>query len=694
MNRYGLLFDSPPWLILVGLLLGLGYAAVLYYRIAGPWSRQMNYLLAFLRFMLVVQLALLLFGPLIRQIRNVYEPPSVVLALDNSASVAETADSAALVNLLERVGDLAEALNERGFTAEIRPISTGRPAETGTIGFDYNRSDLQGFLRNIQNDYESRNLGAVVLLSDGLFNLGLNPAYSTFPFRIHTVGLGDTLRRPDINISALQYNKIAYQGNRFPLVAEVNCTSLQGSALRLSVFDGSRLLEERSVDITKPEQFVRTSFLIEASEAGMRRYRVTASPVEGEFSMANNSRDAYIEVIEGRERILLAGASPHPDLKAIRAALQKTSNYEVITYIPGVLEDKGDDWNAVILHQPSDRSGRLRELEQELRQSDLPIMYILGRQTDIRAFNASNGLVEIELLAGGWDNAFPWLNREFSVFNLEEDDPIQVAEYPPLRVPFGEFTLLAPAEVLLYQRIGNVRSSKPLVVLQRGSGRRSALVLGEGIWQWRLQEYALREDQQTFDRFVLRTIQYLTARDDKRRFRVYPQRNEYYDHEAVIFDSEVYNEVYERIYGHRIDLLLRDEDGGEQAFSFLTSESNSRFRAGILPKGVYTYEARAEVMGKTEQATGTFSVADVQLEYTRLHADHNLLRNLAQENSGNFYDLQHLDELEAHLAGEKPVNKIYSSEDFLAIINMKWGLLVLILFASAEWFLRKYHGSY
>lgn len=695
MNRYGLLFDSPPWLILLGLLLGLAYAGIMYYRMPQPWGRKIHYLLAFLRFMLVVQLTLLLFGPLIRQVRNVYEAPAVLLALDNSSSIAETTDSVEMANLLAELVQTAEQLEAKGFTPEIRTISGARwTGDLTELVFDHNRTDLHAFLRSIQNDYESRNLQTVVLLSDGLFNQGMNPLYSNYPFRIHTLGLGDTLQRPDINITALQYNKIAYLGNRFPLVAEVNCIALPGSVLRLSVSDASGLIEEKSIEITRPEQFFRVSFLLEADQPGMRRYRVEAAPVEGEYSDANNRRDAIIEVVEGREKILLAAPSPHPDLKAIRSALENNSNFEVITYIPGVLEAETQAWDAAILHQTADKAGRLRNLETELHQGEIPLLYVLGRQSDIAVFNGINGLVEVQMMADAWDTTFPWLNRTFSIFNLEDSDEESVEDYPPLRTPFAEFSLLGQVEVLLYQRIGNVRSSKPLMLLQRGSGRRSAAILGEGIWQWRLQEYAQREDQQTFDRFIVRTLQYLTARDDKRRFRVYPQRTEYFDHESVVFESEAYNEVFERIYGFNIDLVLRDEEDTEQSFSFFTSEANSQFRVGNLPVGLYTYEASTEIMGKPERTSGTFSVADLQLESARLHADHNLMRNLARQSGGSFHSWPSVAGLRESILADSPVSKIHSSEDFMAIIQMKWGLLILILFAAAEWFMRKYHGSY
>ncbi|NJL13340.1 MAG: hypothetical protein HC913_10285, partial [Microscillaceae bacterium] len=49
MNRSSLIFPHSPWLILVCLLIGLGYAFLLYQK-KSPWSLSLNYVLAFLRF--------------------------------------------------------------------------------------------------------------------------------------------------------------------------------------------------------------------------------------------------------------------------------------------------------------------------------------------------------------------------------------------------------------------------------------------------------------------------------------------------------------------------------------------------------------------------------------------------------------------------------------------------------------------
>ena len=99
MDKFSLLFESPPWLIGVGILIGLAYAAILYYQTKVVWGKNTNYLLAGLRFLMVTQLTLLLFGPLIRQIKNTKESPSIIFAVDNSRSISEIEDSISLITL-------------------------------------------------------------------------------------------------------------------------------------------------------------------------------------------------------------------------------------------------------------------------------------------------------------------------------------------------------------------------------------------------------------------------------------------------------------------------------------------------------------------------------------------------------------------------------------------------------------------
>ena len=119
MDRFSLLFESPPWLIGIGVLIGMAYAAILYYKAKVTWGKNINYILAGLRFLMITQLTLLLFGPLIRQIQNTKELPSLVFAIDNSQSIAEIENSISLVDFENNLKSLQQAFNQKGYLTEI-----------------------------------------------------------------------------------------------------------------------------------------------------------------------------------------------------------------------------------------------------------------------------------------------------------------------------------------------------------------------------------------------------------------------------------------------------------------------------------------------------------------------------------------------------------------------------------------------
>ncbi|MDZ7608621.1 MAG: hypothetical protein U5K79_24230 [Cyclobacteriaceae bacterium] len=300
MNRFKLLFESSPWLIWIGVLIGAVYALLLYYRVKTPWSRQMNVALMAVRFLMVTQLTLLLFGPLIRQIKNAKEPPSVVLAIDNSQSIMEMTDSLRIDSLETAINALNLELQSSGYITEIRTLD-GVTREQN-IDYSSKTSNLHALLEGIQNDYESRNLATVVLFSDGLYNSGSNPSFRPYNFNISAVGLGDTIQHPDINLNTLLYNKIVYLGNSFPVVAEVFSHNLSGNTARVQLLKNRQVIESKTIDINSNNQYDQVQFLVSADESGMQRYTVVASTVQQERITSNNTKDAYVDVIDGKQK--------------------------------------------------------------------------------------------------------------------------------------------------------------------------------------------------------------------------------------------------------------------------------------------------------------------------------------------------------------------------------------------------------
>jgi hypothetical protein len=175
---------------------------------------------------------------------------------------------------------------------------------------------------------------------------------------------------------------------------------------------------------------------------------------------------------------------------------------------------------------------------------------------------------------------------------------------------------------------------------------------------------------------------------------VYPVKNEFWDNEPVIFETEVYNEIYEKIYGQKIDLTIKHENDSAQSYSYVISPANTRFRISGLEPGVYQYTARSRINGEESQVSGMFSVRKMQIETTTLTANHQLLKELSRRTGGKYYGIPQLNQLEQELQQKEIKSMIISSENYLAIINMKWIFFVLLLLLTLEWGFRKYLGGY
>ncbi|MTI30767.1 VWA domain-containing protein, partial [Cytophagales bacterium RKSG123] len=350
MQKIQFLFDYSPWFILLGLLLGLIYAAVLYKK-EGPWGPKWEKLLFTLRFVAVSAITFLLLGPYLKQIQNKIESPSFVILLDNSSSLSQLYDSAFLTQTIEEISAIGQDLEEKDFEVVYQTLTSNQNIkELRNVDFRYPASNLDKSIKNIQNDFEGRNLAGVLLVSDGIYNQGISPAFRNYNFPIYTLALGDTIPKKDINLQTLYYNKVAYEGNRFSLRAEVSNNGFEKQQVIVSVKKDGKVITSKKHQFDQQTDVSMVDFLLDAKEEGMQHFVVEVSPLEGEFSEVNNQKDAFIDIIEGKEKILFVAKAPHPDIKAIRSAIETKSNYEFYLFIPGISNLEDEKYDLMIFH--------------------------------------------------------------------------------------------------------------------------------------------------------------------------------------------------------------------------------------------------------------------------------------------------------------------------------------------------------
>ena len=691
-----LIFQSSPWFIALCLLAGAIYAFVLYQN-KKTFSVLQNRILAIIRGLLVSLLAFLLINPLLRNNKTLIEKPTVVLAIDNSVSMAQSGQEK-LNALKQNILKLKEAIEAKGASVEIQSlVESADNQDINTVKFSEKSTDLSGMLSNIKNIYEGRNLTDVILVSDGITNAGISPTYGKYNFNIHAVGLGDTTQKRDIKLNTINANRIAYLSNKFPVQAEISSFGFQGKSTAVLLKQAGKVLDKQVISFDKANDLKQITFYATAELKGMQRYTVEIVPDVGEYSTKNNTRDVYIDVVDGKEKILLVALAPHPDIKSLKTIIEKNELYELTVKIiqsDNLGEIGSQPYDVLILHQLPDIYGAAGNVVSKLLAQGKPTLFILGNQTNLVTFNGMQQTLSVASQGGKADKVTAKFNSNFNLFNLDAEKLTILERLPPILSPFGDYKPTAGSEVILYQRIGSLVTPKPLLIANTTTTRKSAVLAGEGLWQWRLEEFALTDKQEIVDEIIMKTLQLISVKDDKRKLRIYPIAPEFSIDEKVIFENEAYNDIYERIFNQDIKLDITDEKGKVQTYNYTTNKDNTRFEISGLTEGVYRYKAATQVLGKSEVVDGQFIVKNTDLESLNSTADFNMLRTLATQNNGKFFVAAQLEQLKDFLSANKSPDKVSSVEEMNEFINLKWVFFVLLALATIEWSVRKYLGSY
>ena len=670
---------SSGWVILV-VLLAAGLSIMLYTRKNIPWHLNVNILLGFLRFSALLLLGVLLLNPILRLSVNEEDEPLFVIVVDNSTSIPMRMDEKDLSDLIKSIEGVRVNLDDYQIT------TYNLSGRTDSLSFDGSSSNLSAIFNSFESIYDGKNVGGVLFLSDGIFNEGLSPTYLNYRYPIYTVGLGDTIPPRDISIRDVRHNRVAYQGNKFPVSLKIEQRGFNNEVVNISVNKSGVSIISRNVRLS--DLITDVDFELEAREAGLMHLTIRLPQKEGESTMENNKKDIFIEVIEGKEKVLVISPVPHPDIKAIRQTLHETGNYETVLYIPGITKLPVEkNYDVIIEYTPFKKL-----IRHSFKSTGKWI--ILDSRSNIDQMNRALQYLEIKTRSSQKDLVRPTINPTFRKFELDIEYVERFSQYPPTEVYFGDYLLTGATDILLYQKVGSVETSKPLMFFYDDGSEKSAVTVGTGIWQWKLQEAATHGDARLFNELVLKTVQFLSIRTNKKRFTAVPRQNVFREGDRIFIDTQVYSEIFERSYGNKISLSITSESGETRNYELVDSPLNSTFNIGTLKQGIYKY--RATVVDENEQLVdrGEFLVEALQVEALDLTANHNVLREMSHKSKGAFFHFSEFESLSDTLAETDFQSIIRTQESYFPLISSLWIIVAICFFLFSEWFLRKYLGMY
>ncbi len=694
-------FQYPAWFLVFCALLGLGYAMLLYFRDTTfrEQAPRLHITLGVLRWLVVTILSALLLSPILKNLITETKKPIVVMAQDESESVATDLQGPALDQYKQQWQALRDNLAEQ---YEVHELAFGDQVREG-VNFDFKDkvTNISEALRTVYDLYGGQNLGAVVLASDGVYNEGSNPAYSDAPLAapVYTVGLGDPTPKKDLLVKRVFTNKLAYLGDKFTMQVDVAATNCAGAQTVLTVSkvngDQVRQIQSMPINVASNDFFVTKEVQIEADQPGIVQYLITVANIPGEASTVNNRREVLIDILDARQKILLLANSPHPDLTALRQTLEANKNYQIsIAYIGAAGLDVSK-FDFVVLHNLPSASNDISGILNTLNDKHIPRLFIAGMQTNFAALAKAQGLVNAQSDGKQSDDVQAKVSPKFAAFALAPKVLEELPRFNPITSPFGNFSATPQAQVLLYKRIGKVDTDQPLLAVGETNGIKTGVFLGEGFWEWRLFDYLQHQNHEIFDELVGKTVQYLSVKEDKRKFRVNIDKSIFNENEAITFGAELYDDNYELTNESDVSMSVRNSAGQEFTYTFNKLGKAYTLNAGILPVGNYTYKATTNFNGQNLTYEGKFSVRAIQLELFETAANHGALRQLSEKFGGEFVlptDMASIAEKIKSKGTVKPV--IYQSIKTNPFINLKWIFALLAGLLAVEWFLRRYFGAY
>ena len=685
----------PIWMLALSLLAGLAAATLLYFRNKKQhYGKALNAILFALRTLIVGLVVLLLFNPLIRQKFSSVETPTIILAHDNSSSVILCKDSAFYKNdyqtqfeAFRKELNVGFQVDEYLFGEDVRDLEQ--------LDFSDQLTDLSSLIKTLDRRYYKRNVGAVLLFSDGIYNRGFEPELvaENFPFPIHTVVLGDTVSYPDLTIRNVHYNKVVSLGATFPIRVTVAARDLAGRKAQLTLKESGRVIEKRDIEIPSNRFSKEIDFKLDATKKGVMALDIEVSGIAEEEQLLNNVRHIYVEVLDQKYKLLCVAASPHPDLGALRSVLN--DNYEVDFCFGKEQLPDFEKYDLIVLHQVPNGKMDFNALKIQLdKNAKLPVLFVIGNDTDKDYINKVQSVFEFR---SGATNTLldvkAHLNPAFSTFTFDSKSDNLIAKYPPLALPHVEINALKSHDDLLLQEVMGIKSGLPLLSFAQ-DGRKMAFLFGTNIWRWRLFEFYQNKNHDVFDEMFSKSLKYLllSANDGSAIY----AKETYYSNEPVIITAELRNPNNELVTDPDMTIQIENKLTGETYdYTFSKRDHDYELNAGLLPEGLYIYKVQTQMGERKISVSGTFSVVAIGIEAQQLTADIDRMRTLARLTNGNCYTARQLDQLAADLRNDTRITSVEHHESrFEDLIHSKWIFFVLIGLAALEWVLRKMFGSY
>lgn len=666
-------------LLLLSLLIA-GSLSFFQYFYKAKTKSKVNLVLAFLRFLSIFGILLLLINPIIsrKTLETIKTPLPIVV--DNSSSIVDLKSKETSLELYKKLSqnkDLQDKFDLQSYQFD------NEFQQSEEFDFKGTQTNLDEVAKSLKSIYKNTTF-PTVLITDGNQTSGNDYVYSFDENnKVYPLVVGDTTTFLDLKVTQLNVNKYAFHKNKFPVEIFLNYSGNKNVTADFRISQGNSVLSKQSISFSPSKKSMILNVLLPADKVGLQVFKATISSKEKEKNTYNNTKNFAVEVIDQKTNIAIVSAIDHPDLGALKRAIETNAQRKVTIVKPNLINSL-QDYNVLILYQPTNE---FKSVFDNNKLAGINTFIVTGNNTDFNFLNQQQSNLVFKM-SGQKEDYLAGFNSQFNLFAI---DNIGFENFPPLQNSFGTVTTNGTVSTLLSSKIRNIDTNAPLLAFAENQGKRSAFLLGENIWKWRLQSHVDNQSFEKFDVFVDKIVQFLASNDSKKSL-VVNHESFYNSGEAIEILASYFNKNYEFDEKARLTISVTNTKT-KQTKNYDLLKGNNSFKVNLdgLSAGGYNFSVK-ELNSKTSYS-GHFEILDFDIEKQFVNPDVEKLNQLATQTQAKAHYPNQIDAL---------IQSLLENEDYKAIqkeiisktplIDWVWLLTLLAITLASEWFIRKYNG--
>lgn len=665
-------------LVFLSVIIAAGLSFFQYYYKAGNRTK-VNLLLAFLRFLSVFLLLILLINPLITSKSYEIEKIPLPIVVDNSSSITDLKANDQALQIYKELFSNAD-LNEK---YDVQSFVFANDFESSNeVNFKGTQTNIESVATNLQSIYKGKNYPSV-LITDGNQTTGNDYVYAfDGNNKVFPIVVGDTTTYTDLKISRVNVNRYAFHKNKFPVEVFVQYSGNKSISSDFTIVKGNSIVHREKIAFSAKNKSAIINLLLPADQTGLQIYKARISSSELEKNTYNNSKDFAVQVIDQKTEVGIISSINHPDVGALKRAIESNSQRKVTIVTPenAVVQN----FDVLILYQPTNSFKSVFEKNKNIGVNSL---IITGMSTDFNYLSSVQDDLAFKM-SSQREDYIPTFETKFNLFAL---DDLGFSNLPPLHHPFGTVQAKASTTTLLSSKIRNIATEMPLLTFVENKANRSAYLLGENIWKWRLQYYADHKSFDNFDIFIDKTIQFLATNQAKKSL-VVTHESFYNSGDAIEINAQYFNKNFEFDEQARLNISIKNrETSAVKQYDLLKSTNSFKVNLDGLAAGKYDFVV-TELNSKTKY-NSFFEILDFDIEKQFVNPDLRQLSELSTRTSAFLSYGANTDALIKQLLNDKTYNAVQREVvKKTPLIESMWLLIILCVTLASEWFIRKYHG--